>query len=35
VCKAKGEYILRKIEAARHALAACPVSGNPISETTH
>jgi hypothetical protein len=33
--KAKGEDILRKINAARRALAAGRPQSNPISETTH
>ena len=35
VWKAKGEDILRKIDAARRALAAAPVQCNSISETSH
>jgi transposase len=35
VWKAKGEDILRKIDAARRALAADPVVSNSISETAH
>src|SRR5437899_284046 len=35
VWKAKGEDILRKIDAARRALAAGPAQCNPISDTSH
>jgi hypothetical protein len=33
--KAKGEDILRKIDAARRALAAGRAQSNPISDTSH
>jgi len=35
VWKAKGEDILRKIDAARRALAAGPAQCNSISDTAH
>jgi hypothetical protein len=35
VWKAKGEDILRKIDAARRALAAGPAQYNSISDTSH
>jgi len=35
VWKAKGEDILRKINAARQALATAPRQGNAISDTAH
>jgi hypothetical protein len=35
VWKAKGEDILRKINAARQALAVVQPDRNPISETAH
>jgi hypothetical protein len=35
VWKAKGEDILRKIDAARQALAALQPASNAISETAH
>ena len=35
VWKAKGEDILRKIDAARQALAALQQTSNAVSETAH
>jgi hypothetical protein len=35
VWKAKGEDILRKIDAARQALAALQPTSNAVSETAH
>jgi hypothetical protein len=35
VWKAKGEEILRKIDAARQALAALQPASNAVSETAH